>query len=428
MRDRWLLALLSSVVAGSLLAGCATDATEGADDEAWLDGKADGASAVNVKATHLDVDLAANTAVATIELERNGNVALEAGGLTITDVTDDRGRRRFTTTSGKLRVSNVRGPLVISYGFRPHDMADGLLPGGSTVIWPYFCGNLFPCHSQPADGTTFTLALAGVPAGKTAVYPDAITAEAPPYMIAWAVGAYTKAALGTTLSGTKVAVHWLPGGETAARAGTKHLVKVVDWYEQHLGPYTFGKEIASVSVVWGEGLYGGMEHHPFFHVAKDAMNDEVTQAHEAAHGWFGDGVRLKCWEDFVLSEGTVSYLSARALAQVAPTLEAKIWADYQAELDAAISEGGAPAWPTGCNRIDILKDKLFTNLPYMEGAFFYKDVAAAVGADVLDGVISRFYKKWKNQPASMQDMIDAIKHDTGFDPKALVAARLRKQF
>ena len=120
--------------------------------------------------------------------------------------------------------------------------------------------------------------------------------------------------------------------------------------------------------------------------------------------------------------------SARALSKVAPALEAKIWADYKEELDAAISEGGAPAWPKGCNRIDIIEDKLFTNLPYMQGAFFYKDVAAKVGVDVLDGVIGRFYKKFKNKPASMQDMVDAIKRDTGFDPKTIVDARLRKQF
>src|SRR3954464_9932677 len=104
MRERWLILLL--------LAGCAADASDDAvDDQDWLDGKADGASAVNVKATNLDVHLADKTAVATIELEKNGNVALEVGGLTITDVTDDRGHRHYTTTAGKLRVSNVRGPL-----------------------------------------------------------------------------------------------------------------------------------------------------------------------------------------------------------------------------------------------------------------------------------------------------------------------------
>jgi hypothetical protein len=130
----------------------------------------------------------------------------------------------------------------------------------------------------------------------------------------------------------------------------------------------------------------------------------------------------------VLSEGTVSYLSARALSVVDPSQEQAIWDEYKAELDDAEASGGAPAWPRGCNQIDIIKDNLFTNLPYMEGAFFYKEVADAVGADVLDGVIGRFYRAHHNQPAGMQDMIDAIETDTGFDPSAIVEKRLRKQF
>jgi hypothetical protein len=64
----------------------------------------------------------------------------------------------------------------------------------------------------------------------------------------------------------------------------------------------------------------------------------------------------------------------------------------------------------------------------MQGAFFYKDVAAKVGVDVLDGVIGRFYQAHKTKPARMQDMIDAIKRDTGFDPTPIAEARLRKQF
>lgn len=411
------------------LGGCAfDDYVDDPSDDGWLDGKADGASGVNVKATNLDVDVAAKTAVATIELERAGNVALEASGLTIKRVTDSRGKRRFSIVDGKLRVSNVLGALVVEYGFAQHSNADGLLPGGSTVLWPYWCGNLFPCHSQPADGTTFTLELAGVPFTKTAIYPPAIEAESPPYMLAWAVGAYTTRELGTTAAGTKVSVSWLPSGETEALAGTKHLVQAFDWFEKTLGAYSFGRAVGSVSVVWGEGMYGGMEHHPFWHVAKDAMGDEVTHVHEAAHGWFGDGVRLRCWEDFVLSEGTVSYLAARALGQVAgATMEARVWTDYQEELDAAIAEGGAPAWPTGCNQIDILRDKLFTNLPYMQGAFFYKEVAAKIGADKLDKVIADFYAAHHNQPAGMQEMIDAIKA-TGFDPTPIAEARLRRRY
>ena len=427
MGSRWLLGLSLLFTA---VTGCAVEeyVDDPADDE-WLDGKADTASAVDIKATNLDVDLATKKAVATIELEKAGNVALEVGGLTVTRVTDSRGNRRYRILEGKLLVSNVRGALVVEYGFAQHTNADGLLPGGSTVLWPYHCGNLFPCHSRPADGTTFTLELSGVPSSKTAIYPSAIEAESPAYMLAWAVGSYTKRELGTTTAGTKVTTAWLPGGETAALAGTKHLVQAFDWFEQNVGPYSFGREVASVSVVWGEGMYGGMEHHPYWHVAKDAMNDEVTHVHEAAHGWFGDGVRLRCWEDFVLSEGTVSYLAARALGKIAGAAkEASVWADYQEELDDAIAEGGAPAWPQGCNQIDILRDKLFTNLPYMQGAFFYKDVAAQIGADQLDKIIAAFYATHKNKPAGMQQMIDAIKAASGFDPTPIAEARLRRRF
>nr|MBA2542142.1 hypothetical protein [Deltaproteobacteria bacterium] len=158
MRLRWLLALLVTAPLGA----CSADAGNEVDDEDWLDGKGDGASAVDIAATHLDVDLATSNAVATIELENNGNVELEIGDLAIAGVRDDRGNRKFKIVGNKLRVSNVRGAMTITYSFLQHDMANGLLPGGSTVIWPYFCGNLFPCHSKPADGTTFTLSLDNV--------------------------------------------------------------------------------------------------------------------------------------------------------------------------------------------------------------------------------------------------------------------------
>ena len=160
------LALVVTAWAVTCAAGCATDdLVDDPADDAWLDGKADGATAVDLAAIDLDVDLSDLDATATIALEKNGNVALEVGGLTIDDVVDGRGHRRYKLVGGQLRVANVRGPLVVRYRFSTHAMADGLLPGGSTVVWPYFCGNLFPCHSRPADGVRFALHLDGVPAG-----------------------------------------------------------------------------------------------------------------------------------------------------------------------------------------------------------------------------------------------------------------------
>ena len=362
-----LVSLVAAVIAPSLVA-CAAEPDVVEDDADWLDGKADGQSSAGIRATALDVSHTGKRAIATIELERDGNVALEAGGLEILAVSDERGARQHRIVDGELRVSSVRGPLVIEYTFSEHDDFDGLLAGGSTLVWPEHCGNLFPCHSRSADSTTFELAVSDLPAGTTAVHPRAI-----------------------------------------------------------------GDELGSVAVDWGGDFAGGMEHVPYAHLTEAAMAEDYAHVHEAVHGWYGNAVRLRCWEDLVLSEGTTSYLTARVLGKVAGAArEAELWATYQTDLDDAIATAHAghhpPAWPEGCNVHRVREDNLHTNLPYKQGAFFYKEVAEQVGADVLDGVLARFYQRFKHQPAGMQDMIDAIEAETGFDPAPLVAARLRRQF
>ena len=394
--------------------------------------------------TKLAFDVTATTGTATITFgpSEMPGATLEVGELVLGTVMFQGAELAYATNPPDMAAKNATGSTIdlalppsgdpmdvtIAFTYKAHAGGfTGASAKGYTFLWPYFCGNLFPCHSSPSDGTTMSLELSGVPDGKVAVFAPTIV-EAPSYQLAWAIDAYTELPLGTTTAGTQVSVWHLPNEATTAMNGTQNLVAVFDWLEKNIGPYRFGNKVGSVSVKWGAGAYGGMEHHPMWHVGASSLGSQETHAHEAAHGWFGDGIRLSCWEDFVLSEGTVSYLSARALSKTVPAMEAKIWADYQVDLDDAIAEGGAPAWPHGCNQIDIVEDKLFTNLPYMQGAFFYKEVADKVGADVLDGVIGRFYKKYKNKPAGMQDMVNAIKTETGFDPQAIVDARLRKQY
>ena len=78
------LALVVTAWAVIGTAGCATDdLVDDPADDAWLDGKADGATAVDLAAIDLDVDLAELDATATIALEKNGNVALEVGDLVV---------------------------------------------------------------------------------------------------------------------------------------------------------------------------------------------------------------------------------------------------------------------------------------------------------------------------------------------------------
>ena len=286
---------------------------------------------------------------------------------------------------------------------------------GFTLTWPYWCGNLFPCHSNPADGTTFTADIEDVPDGKTAVYPQSMSI-APSYQFAWTYDYYTELPLGMTTNGTAVTMWYRPGELANAQAGGAHLLAAFDWLEQTLGPYRFGPKFSTVSVGWPRGAFGGVEHHPFVHIGAGAFSDENTNVHEASHGWFGDGIRIACWEDFVLSEGTVSYLAARALDVVAPEVGAASWQGYADEL--ATLRGDAPVWPQSCGAIDVIKSGLFTRAPYDRGAFFYKGIADKIGADQLDVVLARFFHAHQGQTAGMADMLAEIQADTGYDPTA----------
>jgi aminopeptidase N len=202
---------------------------------------------------------------------------------------------------------------------------------------------------------------------------------------------------------------------------------VFEWLEQTLGPYPFGDVAGVVEVDWGELGGGGMEHHPFWHVSTAGMDDIGIHAHEASHGWFGDGVRIACWEDLVLSEGTASYLEPRAIGQVVgPDAEAAIWSSYAETVEVMLAALDGIAWPDEtCNEVDVLEGGTFLVVPYMKGAYFYRALAEQIGADALDAVLATFFQERVGTAAGMQDLLDTVESETGFDPTELADAWLR---
>ncbi len=389
----------------------------------------------NLLDTRLEIDIEAHTATAIVSVDRHTRrgLSLDVRGLELAEVLGASGGGalqplRHRVVDGNLELALPAGKSAevhIRYAFAVQQKLEGLTTGGATFTWPHFCGNLFPCQPDPDDGLTFELSLTNVPEGKRAVHAAKIPSDAPPYMLAWAVGDYTRLDLGTTAQGRKVSVDYLPGEKTAATTGTKHLGAVFEWLETTYGEYLFGDEVGSVSASWGQGAFGGMEHHPFWHVSHDSMGDAETHAHEAAHGWFGDGVRLRCWEDLTLSEGTTSYVTARALEAVKGKAAGDaVWQDYESRLDDVIASEDRLAWPEGCNEIDVLGE-LWNEVPYMKGAFFYRAVEAAVGRDPLDAALRAFYAVHRGEAASVSDMLDSIRETTGFDAGSLAEGWLR---
>jgi aminopeptidase N len=376
----------------------------------------------DVLETALTFDLTTRAATARITLAPSDSrvASFEIGDLAIESVVgaDGAALEYALEPGGRMHVRFPGGAepvLEAAYTFTYHENSQGADPTpGFTLIWPYYCGNLFPCKNRenPSDGTRFTLELTGIPDGVEAIYPAEIATEAPSYMVAWSLDPYVETPLGTTTAGTDVSTWTLEVWADEAAAGSAHLVAAFDWMEQNLGAYRFGDKVGTVGARWGQGAFGGMEHHPYWHIAVSALSSEEVNVHEAAHGWFGNGVRLRCWEDFVLSEGTVTYLAAHVLGEVGgQTLEDTVWADYAnqlADLDAGV------AWPDSCGVVDILD--LFSSIPYIKGAYFYLAVADRIGADVLDDAFAAFYGEFAGRAAGMQDMLDAIEAASGWDP------------
>ncbi len=417
---------LSAPLAAALLVACPApdddDAPEPAEN--W---------ASDILSVDLRLDLDALTGSATVRFADDGvgTASLDVSGLDVTGVAlgvmDD---VSFLSeeNDGRLDMGftpDVGAAVTIDYAFDVAEGYDGFLEGGSTILWPYHCGNLYPCDPDPNDDFTLTME---VDSGDTVVFPAGPVERVVAYAPAVARGDYTHAVLGTTGAGTEVAMWTTPAAEAAAPTGTADLVDVVDWLESTLGPYPFGDSVGSVAVNWGPGAYGGLENHPFWHVAEIAFGDPVVHAHEAAHGWFGNGVRLACWEDFVLSEGLATYLAARALTVVAgDDAGMEVWDSYEQELSGLVGREDRVVLPdTTCGEVDVL-EALWSRIVYMKGALFLRAVAQEVGVDVLDEAIGVFARAQVGSAARMQDLLDTIEAETGFDPAALAEAWLRTE-
>jgi aminopeptidase N len=139
---------------------------------------------------------------------------------------------------------------------------------------------------------------------------------------------------------------------------------------------------------------------------------------------------LECWEDLVLSEGTADYLSARVIEVVWGAEAAEeVWATYETRLNQVFHfELDHVAWPDEtCMAIDVLGDGLFSPVPYVKGALFYRAVAENVGAPELDRVLGMFVALHRGGTGRMQSLLDLIHTETGFDPEPLATEWLRTE-
>lgn len=413
--------------------GCATPPSDTAPERAPTDG-CDRGAVQDILTEDLTLDVATDEGEAVLSVcpaADGDKVALHVDGLTVEGVTANGDAVDASVTAGVLYVGTqgrslpLRVDVTYQFPERTYADFDGWMPElGVSFVWPYFCGNLFPCDPSMDDGIQFSVQVTGVPDGALAVSAtERIPGDAPSYMPALAVHAYDEEDLGTSTGGTHVVAFHFPEDADKSALGTAHLVDATSFYEETYGAYPFGPELGAVEVNWGSDSWGGMEHHPYFHVGMWDTDDEEATIHETGHAWYGDGVRIACWEDFVLSEGTNSYITARAMESVGAQPEP--WSYYVDDFLVPLCQGkdtNTIVMRDGCNQIDFLHDDLWSLATYMKGACFYEEVGDIVGVDTLDGVLARFYQDHVGHAAHMTDMIEAIEASASTDQVTRIEA------
>ncbi|UGB37706.1 M1 family metallopeptidase [Frateuria soli] len=101
---------------------------------------------------------------------------------------------------------------------------------------------------------------------------------------------------------------YLRGHEADARALFAEFPRMLDFFEQQIGPYPFGDE--KMGVV--ETPHLGMEHQTLNAYGngypKSAYGFDWLLQHEFAHEWFGNQVTNRNWDDMWLHEGFGTYM------------------------------------------------------------------------------------------------------------------------
>jgi aminopeptidase N len=280
------------------------------------------------------------TDVLLLDLDRNlpiSGIALDDQPLAASQWSNPDGRLRIAlpaplASSGKVRVT-------IRYGGKPHVAKKAPWDGG--FVWSHTadgqpwvasavegegCDLFWPCIDHPQGEPDLVDTYVTVP--KTLAAPGngvliGITEEGDrhtyhwrakhpdTYAIAINVGPFDvlKADYASRYGNTIPLEFWyLRGHEAQAKELFAGFPRMLDFFEQEIGPYPFGDE--KMGVV--ETPYLGMEHQTLNAYGNDYKQDgygfDRLLQHEFAHEWFGNQMTNADWDDMWLHEGFGTYM------------------------------------------------------------------------------------------------------------------------
>lgn len=373
---------------------------------------------------------------AVVELEKKAGpqIILEANQerLKISSVKAGGKEVPFTVKDGRVHVTAPGAKAIeVNYTVKAVDKGDdayGLIKDKYsgrmwTMTWPYNTGSLFPSNSAPSDGVTTRVTVKvgqGFEAVGTGVKQTdgtfASDAQSPAYAFAFYAakdfqlgdaGKSEKDGVSVTGFGTdRVPKHLRDAYMKTAKDS-------LDFYSAWLGKYDYGDTLKLVEL---EGGLGGMEHTGAVAImlssARDPDYGKETAAHEVAHHWFGDNVRIESWGDFWMSEGFTNYATYRFFrADQGEAKYTQLLDRAKLELRDALEENphalSAPA------NTDVAE--IFDAVPYEMGPWMLRMMEAKLGTPKMDSLLKDWFQANRQKTVSTDQFVKFAKQKTGTD-------------
>ena len=389
---------------------------------------------VDVKQYDLSFDLSGNgpsfpgRAVISLQAPATADTVLELNPdrLALRQVLADGRPVAFHVVDGRLHVAAAGArSLQIDYSVKSVDSksaeAFGLVKDKYTgrlwtMTWPYNTGALFPSNSAPSDGATAVVNVKVAPGFQAVTTSHGGDAQSPAYAIAfYASKDFQLGDAGHSHDGVAVtgfgAGHEVPQKIRAAYQATAR--DALDFYSGWLGRFDYGNSLRLVEV---GGELGGMEHTSavaiMLNSAKDADGSREVAAHETAHHWFGDNLRIADWGDFWMSEGFTNYATYRFFEHSEGPEKFHALLDGARDELAATLEANPHALAVPAYT-DV--NEIFDAVPYQLGPWMLRMMETTLGRPAFDGLLRDWYQTHRQQAVSTDQFVAFAKAKTGHD-------------
>ena len=192
-------------------------------------------------------------------------------------------------------------------------------------------------------------------------------------------------------------------------------------FSERIGPYPYEK-LANVQAV---GFSGGMENATvIFYGEKGVASGRGPVVHEIAHQWFGNSVTERDWDDVWLSEGFATYFTL-LFNEHYEGRDAFVAGLRRSRTTIIELERKLPNTPIVHRNLHDM-ERVLNQFVYQKGGWVLHMLRREIGTDAFWSGIRDYYRRYRDQNASSDDLRQVMEKVSGKDLRWLFTQWLNR--